>query len=347
MSAADSSKAVTAFCVAQTRAMHTEEDFAAKRKPLADRAAEIRTQLRQYLDDHKLTCLALDWPETDAATGQTQVGRMYLRVKHTSTIGTLNLEGIERAVMRVTPDDLKAQYKILQDKKAKEATKKPATKRAKKDTAGASASSEGGEITMLAVWDAVIAVKVREEHLRQSDSLILDAASERSKKGQSDAVAPEAICQLAQEWTSLNQKLAALSKAKSAALETSKAVLAKEEAAVAAYLEKAHPVDKCQEVMLTYKSESRPYMLRKKESHASVPVRITAFKPYIAHSLETLRKEHANELKSFATACSDAVKTNLVEILKQQFTKFQVDHKKPETYVSLDKVPVKPPKADE
>ncbi len=342
MSGADSSKAVTAFCVAQTRAMHTEEDFAARRKPLADRAAEIRTQLRQYLDDHKLTCLALDWPEVDADSGQTQMGRMYLRVKHTSTIGTLNLEGIERAVLRVTPDDLKAQYKILQDKKAKEATKKPAAKRAKKDT-----STDSGEITMLAVWDAVIAVKVREEHLRQTDSLILDAASERGKKGHADAVAPDAICKLAQEWTSLNEKLAALSKAKSAALENSKAVLAKEEAAVAAYLEKAHPVDKCQEVMLTYKSESRPYMLRKKESHASVPVRITAFKPYIAHSLETLRKDHANELKSFATACSDAIKANLVEILKQQFTKFQVDHKKPETYVSLDKVPVKPPKANE
>lgn len=327
---------VSTFCVAKTRLMHLEEDYSRKRKPKAERVDEIRTTLRNYLDEHKLSCLAVDVTTFDEETGKPVSCRRYLRISTPSTIGVLNPEGIEQAVNKVTPEDLRAQYNLLRDKAAKQANKKR-----KKDADASASTAASSDITMLDVWDAILAVKIREQHLRKTTQFRLDVSGER---GVESMVAPSLITALVQEWVNLNAELSQLASKKQEDEAKLESVITKQEQSVIQHLERHHSASKCQqEVMLNYKNESQPYMLRKKESKPVVKVRITAFKPYIRTSLQQTLRQHSQSMANFHTACSDAIKADLVRHLKHNFAEYQrtASESAKTTYASLDKVPVR------
>jgi hypothetical protein len=318
--------------------MRIEEDYAKKRKPLTDRIDEIRTHLRNYMDEHKITCLAVDVIDVDLESKNSIPVRRFLKRKQSSTIGTLNLEGIERAIQKITPDDLRDEYKNLKEKQEKERIKQ---QRKRKSTVDEKEEIiEEKTLAMLDVWNSVIVKKVREEHLRKTDSLELDVATERTAKRVSTEtmLAPREICVLVQEWMDKRKTVSQNLHDKKTATAEPQQTVKQQESVVAEYLERTHPVDKCQEVILNYKQESRPYMLRQKQSRSTIPVRIKAFKPYINTSVEQVMRVHASEMDNFISACSSTIKAELVEILRHQYSKHQQDHQPSSTYVALDKV---------
>jgi len=339
----DGRKSVDAFCIATTKLMHIDDNYAKKRKPLADRVDEIKTQIKQYMQQHKLTCLPVTITEIDYETNKPKAVERYLRIRHTSSIGKLGVEGIERAVMSVTSDDLKEQYAVLRETQAKAAKKKPTKKRKKTEEKSAPVAEAPKSVTILDVWEAVVSVKIRREHLHESESLKIDASPER---GMENVKAPVEVQRLAQEWYDKSRDIDVFAREKQEASVQPSQVVKEQETAVARYLERANPSAKAEEVILKHRGESRPFMLKTKESRPSVDVRITAFKPYIRQSLQDTLSRHAQEVQTFSAACSEAVKHDIVNHLLRQYQVFQEEHQKVEKYVALDKVPVRKEKSE-
>jgi len=327
------------FCIAQRKLASIQEQYITDRQPLAKRIEEIRGQLKKYLDDNKLTCVQVKVKDVDVETNEVVLVDKYLRRKQSNTITDLNPDGIERAINSVTPTDLKEQYNALKEKQSK-----PKKKRKREDTTttkgGTIGGTMGGEetkeeaINMMHVWNATLAVKIRQEHLKVSNTMDLDNSPGRGVICKDKA--PEAVRILVQEWVDKKRALGSIVEHKEEASASHMQVIEQTEQGIMQQLAKVHPVEKAQDITLTSKTGPAVYTIKTKQSAATTKVRITAFKPYIETSLKSTLQKHAPLMQDFKTACDPRVKADLVTRLRQQFIKFQEDHKSA-PYVALEK----------
>ena len=313
-----SQAAISSYCVAKTRLMHIEDDYCKKRKPLSDRLDEIKSHIRTYMETNNVPSLLVTWNDVNTPI------RRFLRLKHTSTIGPLNLVGIEQAVLSIESKDLREQYDLLR--------KKPKRKRNADDVE----SKAAAVVSIGDVWDAVVAQKIREKHLRESNCLQMTFVEHKNSDPQ---LASPGICKLASEWYNIDKVLDTLMEQNSKDCKIESNVIAEQEPLVVQYLHQTHPEEKSKEVILRYKEESRPFMIKSKESCKLCPVRITKFKPIIHTSVSNMITSH--RVVDFSPETVEQVKHELAQILKEKYAQFQEENKQVKTYVSLDKVPVR------
>jgi hypothetical protein len=316
------SQAIDVFCAAKHKLKRLEEEYAVKRKPLNDRVSKIRAEVKAYMKKHNLCCLPV------TLTEEGQPIKKYLRFSKTASCTELNTEGLERAIDKITEADLKTCYADLQE----EAAEKEA-KQSRKRRKGADGEKVGPtKITILDVWDAVATEKIRQEHLRQSETLKLDKSPPKNFPEQYQA--PEAIQKLVMEWLSKTAELTKLTEEAEARCEKCEKIVEEKEPAVCQFLHNLPGDSKAQEVNLAFHNEVKTFHLVQKESCPKVHVRITAFKPLIRQSLQHVLQQ----VSSFEAACSPAIKQEMVRHLTRHFQQYEKDHQKPTTYVSLDKV---------
>ena len=336
------SSAIDSFCVAKARLARLEEECSKEKRPDTARIDAIRSQLKQYMQDYKEKCLSVDVREGDPGAGVT---RKYLRFQKSSTIGALSADGIEKAVMSVTPADLKVEYQNLTQKMTTSKNKKTKRKRDDKgdDNPDEASSSTGNTISMLEVWNSILEGRIRGEHLKNSETLEISHTCGRktSKVDPSKDVkrAPDPVRALVQEWLDLQNKVQQVVEKMEEKVTEAQNTIKQQEPVVKQYLERTYPEKQSQEVNLNYKNQSCSYLLVKKESCTHRPVRITAFKPHITASISHVLGRHPDTSKSFEQCCSDRVKNELVNALRHKFVQFEEENKQVRQYVSLDKVP--------
>jgi hypothetical protein len=306
------------------------------------------------MDRNKVSCIGAMLTQPGDSTPTLR----YLRKK--TTLGVLSIENIAKAINAVTVEDLKKHYVILKEKLAKASAASRKRKRGgnnAKTTASATtsgASSSGGnsdepgislvplpnvsqtKVSVLDVWAAVSETKIREAHQRPVETLTLDSSAERGNAG---ANAPPDVIPLMQEWLSLSTQLNAMSRDKAAHAKVQQQIIEAKQTSVAQYLQQNRPLDKCQEVMLDHRGESRAYVLRQKESTKQKPVRITVFRPYIRQSLEKVIPSHALDVQSLESTLR--IKQDLIRLLTVHFNTVLNQQKDTKTYVALDRVPVR------
>ena len=317
-----SSQSIDVFCAAKHKLKRLEEEYAAKRKPLNDRVSEIRGEVKAYMKKHNLCCLPLTLVENG------QPVKKYLRFCKTASCGELCTEGLQRAIEQITEADLKTGYADLQE----EAADKEA-KQSRKRRKGADGEKVGPtKITILDVWESVATAKIRQQHLKQSETLTLSTSAPRNFQEQYQA--PEAITKLVTEWVQKTAALAQLSQEEEKRISNCEKIVEEKESAVCQFLNNLPGDVKSQEVNLSYHNEVKTFHLVQKESCPKVHVRITAFKPLIRQSLQ----QALHQVSSFEAACSPAIKQEMVRHLTRHFEQYEKDHRKPTKYVSLDKV---------
>jgi uncharacterized protein with PQ loop repeat len=172
------------YCQARGKLMHLESEHKEECNPLREQLATIRTNLRKYLEDHSISCIPIDIQEKDLLTGEMKPSRRLLKLKTTSKMNALELSGIEKAVLSITPQDLESEYKQMKEKKKK-------------------------DINLYMIWESVLSFKIREVHSIKTQTFAIDSVPKKpSKQLRLDPIVPPSIVSnMVQQYVNLSNTL--------------------------------------------------------------------------------------------------------------------------------------------